>query len=298
MRWQILLIGLVVLSLMSAGCTETGAPVKESVVVGVMPFNEQYIVGEMCALLLEKEGYATEVRSGMNNAALYEAVKAGQVDLYMDYSSSVYYQLPDRVPVDRWEPDEVYRIVDNGLARDGILLGGRLGFRNDNIIVVPSEWARRKNVSTLGSLAPYAGEMVFGSDLVFHAAEEDGLPNVERVYNFSFKEVRPMDPALTFIALRSGEVDAIVAYSTDSRISLFNLTPLDDDRYAMPPYHAILLVSGERAKDERFRAALAPLVDGVDSDTMRRLNSRFDVDKQDPEQIAREYLVSRGLLPA
>ena len=48
--------------------------------------------GEMTALLLEKGGYPTEIRSGMNNAALYEAVKSGQVDLYIDYTSSVYYQ--------------------------------------------------------------------------------------------------------------------------------------------------------------------------------------------------------------
>jgi osmoprotectant transport system substrate-binding protein len=261
-----------------------------------MPFNEQYILGEMTALLLEKGGYPTEIRSGMNNAALYDAVKSGQVDMYIDYTSSIYYQLPDRVPVDRWAPDEVYSIVEKGLARDGILLAGRAGFRNDNIIVVPSAWAAQRNVSKVSDLAPYARDMVFGSDLVFHAAEEDGLPHVEKVYNFSFGEVRSMDPALTFIALESGKVDAIVAYSTDSRISLFNLTPLDDDLYAMPPYHAILLVNGERAKDEKLIAALSPLIDGIDAATMRELNSRFDVDKEDPKLIARDYLVSRGLL--
>ena len=105
-----------------------------------------------------------------------------------------------------------------------------------------------------------------------------------------------MDPSLTFIALQSGKVDAIVAYSTDSRISLFNLTPLHDDLYAMPPYHAILLVNGERAKDGKLLAALSPLIDGIDAATMRELNSRFDVDKEDPKLIARDYLVSRGLL--
>ena len=232
----------------------------------------------------------------MNNAALYEAVKSGQVDMYFDYTSSVYYQLPDRVPFDRWAPEEVYSIVEKGLARDGILLTGRAGFRNDNVIVVPSAWAAQRNVSKISDLAPYAKDMVFGSDLVFHAAEEDGLPHVEKVYNFSFGEVRSMDPSLTFIALQSGKVDAIVAYSTDSRISLFNLTPLDDDLYAMPPYHAILLVNGERAKDIKLTAALSPLIDGIDAATMRELNSRFDVDKQDPKLIARDYLVSRGLL--
>lgn len=281
-----------------AGCSQMTPAGPKTVVIGVMPFNEQYIIGEMMALLLEKEGYSTEIRSGMNNAALYEAVKAGQVDMYVDYTSSVYYQLPDREPVDRWAPEEVYTIVEKGLTRDGILLAGRLGFRNDNMIVVPSAWAAERNVITISDLAPYAKDMVFGSDLVFHAAVEDGLPHVEKVYNFSFGEVRPMDPSLTFVALQSGNVDAIVAYTTDSRITLFNLTALDDDQYAMPPYHAILLVNGKRGEDKNIIAALSPLINGIDSATMRQLNSRFDVEKEDPEIIAREYLVPRGLIPA
>jgi len=295
-RYVAVLCGIIVFSLIVAGCSQVNPSGSKTVVIGVMPFNEQYIIGEMMALLLEKEGYSTKIQSGMNNAALYEAVKSGQVDMYVDYTSSVYYQLPDREPVDRWDPEEVYSIVEKGLARDGIYLAGQLGFRNDNMIVVPSGWAADRNVSTISDLAPYAKDMVFGSDLVFHAAVEDGLPNVEKVYNFSFGEVRPMDPALTFVALRSGNVDAIVAYTTDSRITLFDLTALEDDQYAMPPYHAILLVNGERAEDEKIRAALSPLIDGIDSATMRQLNSRFDIDKEDPETIAREYLVSRGLI--
>lgn len=298
MRYIAVICGLIVFSLIVAGCSQVNPSGSKTVVIGVMPFNEQYIIGEMMALLLEKEGYSTKIQSGMNNAALYEAVKSGQVDMYIDYTSSVYYQLPDRQPVDRWAPEEMYSIVEKGLARDGIHLAGQLGFRNDNMIVVPSAWAAERNVSTISDLAPYAKDMIFGSDLVFHAAVEDGLPHVEKVYHFSFGEVRPMDPSLTFVALQSGNVDAIVAYTTDSRITLFNLTALEDDQYAMPPYHAILLVNGQRAEDQKIRAALSPLIDGIDSATMRQLNSRFDIDKEDPETIAREYLVSRGLIAA
>jgi osmoprotectant transport system substrate-binding protein len=277
--------------LLLAGCSQP----QETVTIGVMPFNEQYVLGETIALLFEQEGYKPKIISGMNNAALYEAVKSGQVDIYVDYTSSIYYQLPDPEPIDRWDPDEVYTIVERGLAAEGIYLAGRVGFRNDNIIVVPSAWAASRNVTTISDLAPYAGDMVFGSDLVFHAAEEDGLPHLEEVYGFSFSEVRPMDPALTFPALQSGQVDAIVAYSTDTRIDLFNLTPLEDDRYALPPYHAIILVNGERAHEEGFLSAIAPVIDSIDSETMRKLNYQFDVEKRDPAAIARDYLAARGL---
>lgn len=278
--------------LLIAGCSQP----RETVAIGIMPFNEQYILGETISLLLEQEGYTPRIISGMNNAALYQSVKSGQVDIYVDYTSSIYYQLPDPEPIDRWEPDGVYAIVEQGLADEGILLAGRVGFRNDNIIVIRSEWAEARGIRNISDLAPYAGNMVFGSDLVFHAAEEDGLPHMLKVYGFTFREVRPMDPALTFPALQSGQVDAIVAYSTDTRIDLFNLTGLEDDRYALPPYHAILLVNGDRARDDRLLLALAPIIDGIDSETMRKLNFQFDVEKRDPRAIARDYLAGAGLL--
>jgi osmoprotectant transport system substrate-binding protein len=85
-------------------------------------------------------------------------------------------------------------------------------------------------------------------------------------------------------------VDAIVAYSTDSRIELFNLTPLEDDLFALPPYHAIILVNNARAEDPEFVAALSPLIDAIDADAMRAMNIQFDVDKRDPQDIARGYL--------
>lgn len=290
MKYLPLICVIVIGFLMIAGCTETALPRDKTVVIGVMPFNEQYILGEMIGLVLEEEGYKTKIASGMNNAVLYEAVKTGQVDIYVDYTSSIYYQLPDPKPIDHWNPNQVYAIVDEGLDTEGIDLLGRVGFRNDNIIIVSSSWAQARNITNLSSLSSYAGEMVFGSDLVFHAAEKDGLPHMEEVYGFKFKEVVPMDPALTFPALQSGKVDAIVAYSTDSRIELFNLTPLEDDRFALPPYHAIILVNSARAEDPEFVAALSPLVDAIDAETMRAMNIQFDVDKQDPRDIARDYL--------
>ncbi|MDI9633474.1 MAG: glycine betaine ABC transporter substrate-binding protein [Methanolinea sp.] len=79
---------LVAYALASAGCTVTSTAPPRTIVIGVMLFNGQYILGEMVALLLKQEDNETEVRSGMNNAGLYEATKAGIVDAYVDYTSA------------------------------------------------------------------------------------------------------------------------------------------------------------------------------------------------------------------
>ena len=79
-------------------------------------------------------------------------------------------------------------------------------------------------------------------------------------------------------------------YKCQTLGTLHNLTPLEDDLFALPPYHAIILVNNARAKDPEFIAALSPLTDAIDDDAMRAMNIQFDVDKRDPQDIARDYL--------
>ncbi|HML26676.1 MAG TPA: glycine betaine ABC transporter substrate-binding protein, partial [Methanomethylovorans sp.] len=44
--------------------------------------------------------------------------------------------------------------------------------------------------------------------------------------------------------------------------------------------------------------ALKKLDGRIDTDTMRELNYKFDVDKMEPRDIAREFLIQEGLIEA
>jgi osmoprotectant transport system substrate-binding protein len=138
--------------------------------------------------------------------------------------------------------------------------------------------------------------MVLGSDLVFHLDELYGLPNLEKVYGYSFQDVVPMEPTLLYQAVDMGQVDIIPASSTDARIDLFNLTTLSDDKAALAPYDSILLVTSGRGTDPVFMSTLEPVMGLIDTETMRSLNRKFDVDKMDAGAIAEEFLISQGLL--
>lgn len=284
---------------LGAGCLQSqadgGTNTSERVVVGAMPFNEQYILSEMLALLLEREGFDVEVKSGLQNSVLYEGTKQGQIDAYVEYTSAALFLVPNGTKPDSFDTDAVYEAVRRGTEADGVTLVGRTGFRNDNQVAVPAAWAAERNVTRLSELAPYAAKMTFGSDLVF-ADAEDGLPLLESTYGYRFRDVRRMDPALTFEAIRTGQVDAIVTYTTDARIDLFNLTVLEDDQGGLPPYEAIILVPKARSADPRFAAAVGKLVGAIDSAEMRRMNAAFDSEKRDAREIAQEFLTSQGLL--
>lgn len=295
--------GILILLCVVAGCSETqgnteipGTDDTGTIVIGGKPFNEQYILAEMIGLLLEEEGYKTDIKSGMNDITLYEGIKKGQIDMYVEYTGTAYSQLLKLPPLEIWEPDTVYNDVVAGLSKDGITVLCRLGFRDDYTIAVRKDWAEEHNVTTIEDLVPYAGGMVFGSDLVFHK-REDGLPRIEEVYAITFKDVRSMSPTLVYEAISNNQVDAIPPYTTDSRVDLYDLQTLEDPKAALPPYETMIVMRDEIAENEKITATLLVLEDRINTETMRSLNAEFDIDKRDARAIARDYLVYEGLIP-
>ena len=72
----------------------------------------------------------------------------------------------------------------------------------------------------------------------------------------------------------SGEVDVIAGYTSDGLIAKYDLVALEDNRHAIPPYDAILLLAPKRKDDQALQAALSPLVERIDIVTMREANLR------------------------
>jgi len=295
-----MVLGILVILFLS-GCIipvmgQTSSPSEKTVVIGAMPFNEQYILAEMFGKLLEKNGYTYEINSGLNNVMLYQGVKNGQIDLYVDYTSAIPTYFEEAPAFESLDPDVVTTAVKKMVTEDDVVWGGKVGFRNDYQMAVSEEFASEHPVGTISDLAPYTSEMVLGSDLVFHLDELYGLPNLEKVYGYSFQDVVPMEPTLLYQAVDMGQVDIIPASSTDARIDLFNLTTLSDDKAALAPYDSILLVTSGRGTDPVFMSTLEQVMGLIDTETMRSLNRKFDVDKMDAGAIAEEFLISQGLL--
>lgn len=294
------IIGIIMIILLTGIMLQTSAVFGETtgkkVVIGAMPFNEQYILAEIYGQLLEKEGYGYEINSGLNNAMLYQGVKNGQIDLYVDYTSAIPTYFEGQPALKNLDPDTVTKNVKDMVTSDGVGWGGKIGFRNDYQMAVPRDLAEEKGLITLTDIAPYAKDMVLGSDLVFHLDEHYGLPNLEKVYGYTFKEVMPMEPTLLYEAMKNNQVAIIPASSTDSRIDLLNLTILTDDKAALAPYDSVLLITPAREKETAFMNAVMEMQGLLTTETMRSLNKAFDVDKKDAKIIATEFLKEKELL--
>ncbi|HHY37945.1 MAG TPA: glycine/betaine ABC transporter substrate-binding protein [Clostridia bacterium] len=287
---------------MMPGCgTHRGSEQSEKsgkIVVGCKQFTEQYIIGEMLAQLVENNtDLKVERKFGLGNVqVIHQAITQGDIDVYPEYTSTgLYAQLKEET--DTRDPDAIYQMVKQRYKEKwDIDWLSPLGFNNTYSLAVTKETAQRLGVKTYSDLAPHTKDLVFGGTAAFFD-RADGMPGLVKTYGYQFKKTVSMDSGLMYRALKDGQVDVIPAFSTDGRIAAYDLVILEDDKNFFPPYYLAPVVRGETLrKHPELREVLDSLAGAIDDATMAKLNSQVDLENKEPEEVAREFLKSKGLI--
>ncbi len=199
-------------------------------------YTEQRITGPLMAVYIEENtDYETEVTELGGTMLCYGALKNDEIDMYAEFTGSAYGAILEQKEV--LGTQETYDYVKKACEeKDGITWLEPLGWNNTYILSVRQETADEMNLKTISDLVPVAKDFILGSDNEF-IIRTDGLPGFTEKYGLEFKEVTPMDQGLTYAALKDGQLDVNVSWSTDGRIKKFNLVNLEDDLGYFPPYY-------------------------------------------------------------
>lgn len=239
----------------------------------------------MSGRIHERTGQPTELIESLGSTVVFDALRNGQIDVYVDYTGTLWANILERKdrPPNRAEVLEGTR---SGLReRFGVELLAALGFENAYALAMNGQQAEELNVRKISDLIPYAPKLRLGSDYEFLSRPE--WKALEARYGLRFQEQRSMDPALMYQALRSGGVDLISAFSTDGRIVPYHLRVLEDDRGAIPPYDAVILVNAVFAREQpAVLDALRSLAQSIDGERMRALNAEVDQSRHSPAEAA------------
>jgi osmoprotectant transport system permease protein len=253
--------------------------------IGAKPFAEQYVLASLIEQRLRDTGLSATIREGLGSSVIFNALRAGEIDAYVDYSGTIWTNQMHRSDV---KPRaEVLAEMTTWLDREHkIKMLGGLGFENAYALAMPQARAQALGIRTLADLAGRAQSLSIAGDYEFFGRPEWAA--VRKTYGISFREQRQMQPEFMYSAVANGEVDVIAGYTSDGRIAQFDLGVLDDPRHAIPPYDAVLLISPQRINDESLMSALQPLVDAIDVTMMRRANLRASGDSNaSPGEAAR-----------
>ncbi len=256
------------------------------ITIGAKDFSEQYILARVIGHRLEHAGYRVQYREGLGSAVVFGALKTGAIDVYVDYSGTIWTNAMKRTDV-LARPAMVAAIGQWAKTTSGVRLLGALGFENAYAFAMRSDAAKTKGIASLDDLIAAAPGLTLGTDLEF--LERPEWAAVRRAYGLKFAAAHAYNPTFMYRALDSGQADIISAFSSDGRIAAQHLSVLSDPRHAIPGYDAILLLAPARAKDARLVAALQPLVGRIPVEAMRAANYRVDrdTDKQSPDAAAR-----------
>ena len=221
----------------------------------------------------------------------FEALKRGDIDLYIDYTGTVYGDTLNYEPIT--DIEKVYNTVKSDLnSKYNIKVLDQMGFNNTYTLAVKQETANLYNLKTMSDLSRVSSNMVISPSLEF-INREDGLNRVSSVYNYNFKDVIGIDGSPRYTALMNNESDVVDAFATDGLLKKFNLVVLEDDKFAFPPYYAIPLVRSDTLKEyPEIEEVLSSLGNKLNNDIMSELNYKVDELGENPMDVAREYLDS------
>ena len=269
---------------------------KPLIRIGARVFTEQTLLAEITSQYLNSKGYNAQVTGGLGSSLARSAHESGQLDMVWEYtgvSLVAYNHITDKL-----DSQQSYDRVKEVDAKQGLVWLHPSKFSNTYALALPQKVAEAfpgiNSISDLNKAMrePDNKNALVALDTEF-ANRSDGLLGMVKLYDMDLtrRNIRQMDAGLVYTALKNGQVFAGLVYTTDGRLSAFNLKLLEDDKHYFPDYTAAPVVRQAYLDQHPDLAGLLkPLADLFDDETMRQLNARVDVNHESPSKVAADFL--------
>jgi osmoprotectant transport system substrate-binding protein len=278
------------------------------VVVGSKIDSEGALLGNMILLLLGEDGIATRDRTELGPTEIVRAALiSGAIDIYPEYTGNAAFFF-------HADADPVWKDAAAGYAR-----AKALDFAANRLVWLKpapadNSWAiaLRKDIAEthhLASLADFATWIDAGGQVKLAASAEfveslSGLPSFESAYGFRLdaRQLLVLSGGDTTATMKAAAdnisgVNAAMAYGTDGAVAVLDLVILADPKHAEPVYAPAPVVRAEVLAEH---PSIEPILDRafgtLDVATLRGLNEKIAVEGENAKDVARAYLVAKGLL--
>lgn len=272
-------------------------PARPTIVIGAKQVvTEDRLLGTMTAKLLDFEGIPVEYRELKETDNVRKALTEGQLGLYWEYTGtalSAFFGIEEVVS----DPQQAWETARDRDAANGIVWLPPAPLNDANGLAVRT--ADRIG-TTMSALAAWAKAHPDAEWCILNAfrTRPDGMPQLEKVYGMKPARVTTFDgTGPMFQGLDRKQCDVIQIFTTDARLLNPAITPLEDDRRALPVYNPAPTV--RKAVADAYpdlEATLKPLTDRLDTKTMTTLNGKVDVDLVPVDKVAMDFLNANGLL--
>ena len=306
------LAGVLALSLLGAACgdddddAETGtgnAPAPADVPdgppirIGAQDFGESLILAEIYEGVLDDAGYEVAVQEvGGFRDLLFGAFESGEVNLAPDYLASQLEFLNEGAGEATSDADETFGLLEPLLAERDLVGLTPSEAVNTNAFVMTEETSEELGITTLSELAEKGADLTLGGP---QDCESNAfcIPGLQRVYGLDMSQnFTPLDAGVVATSLDEGAIDVGLLFSTDGRIASEGWVLLEDDQDMLAADNVFPVLSQEVS--DAYGDDLTGLLDDISveltTEELIELNKRYDVDREDPEDIAEDWRADHG----
>lgn len=275
----------------SSSTGEGGDAEAGSVVVGSADFSESILLANIYAGALTADGVDASAKTGIGSREVYlKALEEGSIDVVPEYTGNLalYY---DKEFAET-DPEKTYEGLQEVLP-EGLAVLEKSAAEDNDSIVVTRETAESKDLKTLEDLSEVAGELTLGAPSEFKTRAQ-GIPGLKKDYGIEFQTFRPLKPGqATNGALKNGQIDAANIFSTDPAIVENDFVVLEDTKKLFGSQNVVPLVRTDA--EEQVAKTLDEVSSKLTTQKLQELLKRTDIDKEDPDKVAADFLAEEGL---
>jgi len=313
-RLRPLLLLAVVLALIAAACggddddsAGTSAPSGNSIPdgpeikIGAQDFGESSILAQIYGQALDAKGYKVKYQAlgGFRNI-VYKSFANGDINLTPEYAASALEFLNDNAGEATPDADEtVAKLREVLKAKDLTALDASPAV-DSNAFVVTKDTADSEGLSSISDLDGKTGTLTLGGPPDCKT-NPFCIPGLKDRYGIDFSQnFKSLDGAgpITVQALKSNEVQVAILFSTNAQIAVNNWVILKDDKGLINADNVVPVLTDELVRT--YGSDMSDLLNQVSAalttSELTELNRKFSVDKEDAEQVAKDFLQSKNLL--
>ncbi|NWF27022.1 ABC transporter substrate-binding protein [Streptomyces sp. PKU-EA00015] len=283
-----------------------GSGEKGTLVVGAAAFTESKVLAELYAQLLADAGYETSVTT-VKNRELYEpSLEKGEIDVVPEYAATVAEFLNAKVNGPKAPQEKPVASSDVGATVAALTaLAEPRGLKvldageavDQNAFAVSREFAEKNKLKTLSDLGK--------SKLKVKIAAGDECevrpfcaPGLKKTYGIDVAGVDPKGVGTPQAkqAVKDGEDQLVLTTTTDATLEGFGLVLLEDDKKLQNADNVLPLVNARDAGDKEIAEVLGDLTEVLTTADLAELNRTVDAERAKPEDAAKGYLLSKGLI--
>ena len=268
---------------------------KPAITVGSANFPENVVLAEIYAGALSAKDF--EVTKKLNigsREAIFPALEKGELTVLPEYSGALLSYLTE-AKSDAKEIDQQVDEIKQSLP-DTLTVLTPSAAEDKDTITCNKETVDKYGLTSIEDLAKVGDQITIGGPPEFAERAGFGIKALKRVYGAEFKKFQPLDVAgpLTVAALKDNKVQCANLFSTQSAIPANGFVTLEDPKGLVEAEAVLPLISKEAATPE-----VTEVLDGVSSklttDNLKELVARVEVDKDDAETVAQDFLDEQGL---